>query len=263
MEEISSPKAALSRRTVLKSIGVAGTTAIAGVGSSAAKNDALWHGDVAKRERLNGSHSELVLGYGTPSSVSNEVEDAVHQVVAIEYLDVDVAAAELRRKAGPVLDELADRGYLDEPSIEAFDLDSIHAEGEALDPGAVSGGIAVNSVRRDGDVTTHLSAATASGQYDIGIYHQPEADNTYALVETDDGTLVVHSVGEDDEIGVDSDCSDDYFCSDETCCSCRHKEGVGYYSWEQRETCCLQPDGTYDCSTTNLTCPCEPNGVCC
>ena len=245
--------ARFTRRTVLRSTAVSASFGLIG---SAAAADAEEFGK--SPEVRESAHSQLLAKYD-PADVVTDVDPAERERVVAEYADPAAVETELADTAQPILDELADRGYLAEASLAPFDLETKYDD--VLEPSDDRRGVATTAVVHDDVTTAHITATTESNGYDVGLYHQPHTDNTYALVETGEDRLVVHDF--DGDVGTDADCSNNYYCADEVCCSCRHSYGVEEYYWEKKERCCLMADGSYTCNTTNNACPCEETGSPC
>lgn len=241
----------LTRRTVLRGAAVGASFGFTGAASAAAGGDG---GTARSREPEPG----VLRQKYDPAKVSADVDDVRHSELVTSYADAATVETELRANAGPVLAELAERGYLEDASLEQFDLGTVH-EDVALEPADARGGVAVTSVDFDGIDTAHLGTTTTSNGYDVGLYHQPETGNTYALVEAGGDRKVVHDF--DGDVGVEGDCSTDYYCSDEICCSYEMENGTATYYWEKKERCCLMADGSYSCDKSNYDCGCDTDDI--
>lgn len=240
----------VTRRTVLRSTAVGASFGF--MGSAAADSDEReFRADPKTRD---GPDSEFRVKYAP-----EDVELADPEAVVGEYADPTVIEAELAGAVQPVLDELAENGYLAEASLSVFDLETTYDE--VLEPDDDRRGVATTAIVYDDVPTAHIMATTESNGYGVGLYHQPETDNTYALVETENDRKVVHDF--DGDVGVESDCSNNYYCSDEVCCTCYHKEGKATYYWKKKERCCLMADGSYSCDVSNTDCPCDIETPCC
>lgn len=246
----------VSRRSVLRTTAAAGAS-FSFMGTTTA-TDSNAQVDGVAREVAESSHSEAVQKYD-PETITSDIDGAVHAELASRYADSFTVESALDDGTGRVLETLADHGYLDSPTLSAFDLETTYDD--VLDPADDRVGVATTTLDHDGTETAHVMATTRSNGYDIGLYHQPETQNTYALVDTDDGRQVVHDF--DGNVGIEADCSSSTYCSDEVCCTCRYSEGTADYKVKKQEDCCLLPDGTYDCDVTDLDCGCSVDPPCC
>lgn len=250
-------------RTVLRSIGLTGLAAAGLSGGAAADATQLPGNDEAQRERVSGTHNDLVLAYGSPSTVTRNVEEPVHSRLVAGYRSRNTLRPELEGAVESVLEKLVELGHLERASLDVFDLDEVYEDGRVLSPG--DSGVSATVIRHGDTTTSHLMTGASVNGHEIGLYHQPEAGNTYALVHADGDGVVVHDMGEDGDVGVDSDCSNDYYCGNDVCCTCQMSNGLAEYTYEVKERCCLMADGTYECSTTNVSgsCPCQSGAYCC
>lgn len=250
MEDKDSNTAELNRRAVLRNVAAGASVAFVGT-ATAESSTATEFGE--STDALESEHTELVQKYD-PSVVTTDVNEAVHVQLVAEYTDPATIEANLRGSVEPILAELTERGYLAKASLELFDLDTVY-EDEVLTPEDDRTGVAATTIDYDGVTTPHIMATTESNGYNIGLYHQSETENTYALVEKEGKRKVVHDF--DGDVGVEKDCSNDYYCSDEICCTCQLPEGTATYYWEKKERCCLLADGSYSCETSNYDCLCD------
>lgn len=247
---------AVSRRSVLRTMaaGALTTSAVASTSASAT---------TVRRERMAG-HSDLIQSYSNddPSAVSTDVDDRIHVELLATYADQETVEDELRSAAGPILSKLVEHGYLDAPTLEAFDLNDVHHDSRVLEPGADDGGVSVTSIQHGDETSAHLMAATTVNGHDIGLYHQPEAGNTLAKVVDADETLVFYDTSENGDVGMDGECSLSSYCSSDVCCTCWFEHGKAEYYWLKEEECCVQADGSTTCDSFTASCPCEDTPCC-
>lgn len=244
----------LNRRAVLRNVATGASVAF--VGTATAESSTAT--ELGESKDAFESHTELVQKYD-PSAVTTDVDDTAHAQLVAEYADPATVEADLRGSVDPILAELSERGYLAEPSLDVFDLDTVF-EDEILTPEDDRTGVATTTIDYDGVTTPHIMATTESNGYSVGLYHQPETDNSYALVDTGDDRLVVHSM--DDGVSISGDCSTETSCG-EQCCKCYISENWAYYSYEVTEECCLLADGSYDCDPISKSCGCSSDPPCC
>ncbi|WP_135853537.1 hypothetical protein [Halorussus salinus] len=190
------------------------------------------------------------------ADVSTDVDDPTRTELVGRYADAESLKAAFRDDADPILQTLADEGVLESATLSAFEFGEVREE-DLLVPTDAASGAGVTAIEHaDRGVSAHLMATTASEDHRVALYRQPELDNTYAKVETDDGGFYVHDVG--DGVTISADCGwERVYCSSSIC-----QTGDPPSCTEQQRYCCYGPNyETKDCTDTRYVCSCTCDDI--
>lgn len=230
----------INRRSILKGIGTTAALSVSFVGSSTAK----------VREPAEAATSDAFREFA--SDVSTDVDAETHEKLVGKYRDPATVEAAFRGSVEPILAELADRGYLESASLAPFEFDSVE-EDVLLTPTDAADGAGVTTIEHEEGATAHLMATTRSENHRVAIYRQPELDNTYAMVQGDDGGVFFHDMGSG-EVSPAEDCGWEALnCTNSWC-----DYGDPPYCEEYQRYCCYGPNyEDKDCNSTRYACSCR------
>lgn len=227
----------INRRSVLRGFGAAAMS-VSIVGTAAAES----------AESATTVETDAFREFA--SDVSNEVDEETRAELVGRYDDPESVREEFAA-AGPVLEELAARGHLESASLSAFALDEVEAD-VALEPSDAATRAGVTAVGHAEGATAHLTATTESADHRVALYRNPELDNTHAFVETDEGRLVVHDMGDDEVTTTSGDCAwEAVYCTNDIC-----QTGDPASCTEEQHYCCYGPNYERECSDVRWVCDC-------
>lgn len=228
----------LDRRSVLRGMGTAAMS-VSFFGTATAKS---------ARDVESGETDPF---HDFAADVSTDVDASTQADLVARYGDPESAKAAFRGDADPILRTLADEGVIESATLSAFGFDDV-SEDALLTPTDAASGAGVTAIEHDEEgATAHLMATTASEDHRVALYRQPEFDNTYAKVETDDGGFYVHDVG--DDVTISQDCGwEGISCTNEIC-----QTGDPSSCMEEQRYCCYGPNyEDRDCTDTRYACSC-------
>lgn len=162
-----------------------------------------------------------------------------------EYATAESAHAALEAHGQDTLEALAERGLIAEASLSTFRTDRML-------PGDATGveGVQVTAEQSDAGLTGHVVATKTTGDSTIRLVARPEAGESFAVVDPDDGEeFVVESSG---DVGT-LDCQ--YFKTEE----CKYDEcgvclGTIYKMCCQRDGSCRTMYSTGECCGQKDSC---------
>lgn len=216
-------RSSVNRRRLVKALGVAGATGVAGLASS-----------------------------GSATAKDQKEELRQKRKIQEQYSSSSQSQKAIETYATGVLNELAARNILKNPSSSVFDLESeipsnIRISDEV--EGRNVGGFTTD----DGTYTAHIMISKINDEYSIMIHIQPENNKSYAIVKsksTDKEFIVDPSVAQSklsvhqgDENVTPSSCGPDSSCTADICAT-RSKRG------------CLMTKLHFDCSQGYNQCHC-------
>lgn len=229
----------IDRRSLLKGIG-ATATATAMVGTASAQSASISEFQSEEREELEAEY--------TPERSRKAVAQYANEVAR----------------------QLADHGYVDRPTVNAFDLDTFYENETLLDPEDEREGMAVTTIKEDGELTAHVMVSKTTDSHGIGLYVQPQLDRAYALVEALDGsesdvlTAAEEGAFAQDEVSTSSHsgcelghCCYHWQCSDDGCAQepCSPDDSAcTIYTYNEKKKYCPQPSGATNVYTVGREC---------
>lgn len=210
-----------SRRTILQGIGTASATVgLSGTAAALSDSDKDPEPDVVRKAER---HLEVKQSYETPSAVKAEVEE----------------------QAPELLKNLAERNFIDQPSIDTFSADSF-STGKDFDE--IESGILLKPIEKGDTVLAHITLVESLSDSQLRVHVEPETNRSYAVIdyeETDKLTVLdpTNNISSTDCEVVDSWCKGSV---------CNYRPGIPY---PVRNVCCKEGD-MYDCHR-------EYPGYCC
>lgn len=247
MSDENSGDRRIERRTVLRSIGVAGgtTSGLSLLGGATAKKSDVDVDEIAKQaEETKERRQSLRKNYDTPGKVRTA----------------------LKRNAGDLITELVQQGFLNDAGLDALPTENVDLGKTELEPGDSFEGVGVTA-RLSSDVDTGVVLVSKHTEtHHVAIYVHPEAGKAYSYVTPKSGgdATYLNATGGSVEVGtMESDCYINYVCADDFC---HYDEGVicvTLYYREEKYQCCPEMGCGYigetscldGCSCCNENCP--------
>lgn len=230
----------VDRRSILRGIGTTAALSVSFTGTATAR--------VSDPEEA----AETDAFREFAADVSTDVDAETQAELVAEYADPESVEAAFRGNVDPILETLADEGYLESASLSAFAFEDV-AEDRTLTPTDAATGAGVTAIEHEEGATAHLMATTRSEDHRVAIYRQPHLDNTYAMVQGEDGGVFFHDMG-DDDVGTAQDCGwEGLNCTNSWC-----DFGDPAYCEEYQRYCCYGPNyEDKDCTDTRYACSCR------
>jgi len=140
---------------------------------------------VDRRSVLKAVGASAVAGVsfaGSASAARRPVPEALERVKA-EFDDPVTARETVAERAGPLLDELAERGVLATASASAFPADDLRDPSEYSD---ATEGATVRGVHTDGEWDAEIATSTETDAHVVELVVRPNQDRSYAVVDPKD-----------------------------------------------------------------------------
>lgn len=158
-----------------------------------------------------------------------------------DRFDVESVRETIDERASSVLQELAKRDLIAEPSVSALDIDAISPPEVLAEKGH---GANVSAIEVDGELTPHVYAVKRTNTHRIGVFVQPEAERAYAIVKPSDDNPDFVVDGSSDDVETQSICETEMYCSG---CCCDHGSCGCYTNHVYERECCKESDGSTTC----------------
>lgn len=155
-----------SRRTLLQGIGTASATiGLSGTAAALSDSDNESESELVRKAE---SHLDVKERYDTPSAVKAEVEE----------------------QASELLENLAERNLIDQPTAKTFSADSF-STGKGFDE--IDSGILLKPIEKGGTVIAHITLVESLSDGQLRVHVEPENNRSYAIIdynETDELTVL-------------------------------------------------------------------------
>lgn len=186
------------------------------------------------------------------AGVSTDVDEATQADLVDRYADPESVKAAFRGDADPILEALVAEEYLESATLSAFEFGEVRTD-EYLAPTDAATGVGVMAIEHDEEgASAYLMATTDSADHRVALYRQPELDNTYAVVESEEGEQTfVHDL--DGDVSISADCGWEHVtCYTNSICSTYPTTCT-----EHQRYCCYGPDYSQECSSDRYVCECS------
>lgn len=176
-----------------------------------------------------------------------------------KYRSVNTIRHATEEHAKQVLNELSERNLITKPEISELKLNEIWEEKTLVKPSEKEEGVAVTALVKDRNrYTSHLMISKNTESHRIGIYLQPEVEQSYAIVVPKDSqkSKFVIDPSTDDVKKDGVACPDSSYCGSvcESYCPDGGYDNVARY--KVQESC-------YSCGSDGTECCCYTEGKTC
>lgn len=203
---------------------------------------------------VGGTGSSLFLLNDAPTAEATVDKDSDPHPVVKKHENKRAVSQAIQSEGMKIVDGLAERSLIAEPSVSALPLETFIDDTEILSATDKREGFAVSWIDADVGPTAHITVSINTADHDVALVIQPEAKKAHAFIApTKDKDKQLLTTNDNGEVSTMSICHTYEECSDEVCyCS---GTAAYYYLYHYECYSGVNSSCTDNCEVVDKTCP--------